>query len=134
MFKKLYKELQKELFAVHHKAHMARWAKDLETNKAKLAYEKFQLIKKRQPHAEVESKLKALESGKVEIPPLDNVKVRQMAGNEDDVHNLQNVVTYLKAHREYNELFERYHRVSSMTQEENVRKSANLVGLKVPEN
>lgn len=133
MFKKLYKELQKELVVAHRKSFSARWKKDLEKNKARLMYEKLQLIKARKPTAEVEAQLKALEAGKIEYPPLDTSAVRKLVDSEDDIQNLHNVVTYLKNQRVYNELLERYNPGLTLSQEENVRKTANMVGLAVPE-
>lgn len=134
MFKQLYKELQKELLISHKKAHSARWLKELEKNKAKLAYEKLHLIKSRKSTTDVELKLKTLESGKITYPPLRNDKVRELVDSEGDIRNLQNVVTYLKNQRVYNELLERYNPGLTMSQEDNVRKTANMVGLSVPEN
>lgn len=133
MFKKLYKELQKELVAAHRKSHSARWKKDLEKNKARLVYEKLQLIKARRPTTDVEAKIKTLEKGKIEYPPLETSTVRKLVDSENDIHNLQNVITYLKNQRVYNELLERYNPGLTMSQEDNVRKTANMVGLAVPE-
>lgn len=133
MFKKLYKELHKELITAQRKSHLARWTKDLEKNKARLMYTKLQLIKARKPTTEVEAEIKALESGKVEYPPLETSSVRELLDSGDDVSNLHNVVTYLRNQRVYNELLERYNPGLTMSQEDNVRKTANMVGLAVPE-
>lgn len=134
MFKTLYKELQKELLHTHKKAYAARWKKDLEKTKAKLTYDKLQLFRNKQSTAEVDRKLKELGSGKIDYPALKTEKVRELIDSEDDLHNLQNVVTYLKNQREYTELLERYNPGLTMSQEDNVRKTANKVGLSVPEN
>ncbi|EEQ41308.1 putative ATP synthase assembly factor [Clavispora lusitaniae] len=134
MIKKLVKDLQKELTVAHRKAFTARWQKDLDKNKARLTYEKLQLIRNRKPTAEVEAKLKALESGKIEFPPLKKHHLRELLEAEEDINNLNNVVTYLKNQRVYNELLERYNPGLTMSQSDNVRKTANMVGLSVPEN
>lgn len=134
MFKRLYKELHKELVVAHKKSHLARWTKDLEKNKARLMYSKLQLIKARKPTTDVEAQIKALELGKVDYPVLKTDAVRELLDSEDDVTNLHNVVTYLRNQREYNELLERYNPGLTMSQEDNVRKTANMVGLAVPEN
>ncbi|GEQ68347.1 hypothetical protein JCM33374_g2015 [Metschnikowia sp. JCM 33374] len=133
MLKTLYKELQKELLIAHKKVHTFHWKKDLDKNKARLAYEKMQLIRSRQPTDKIQAQLDALESGKIDIPPLDSHKVKTLLDSEDDVHNLQNVTAYLKNQRIYNELLERYNPGLTMSQEDNVRKTANRVGLSIPE-
>ncbi|OBA23185.1 hypothetical protein METBIDRAFT_38113 [Metschnikowia bicuspidata var. bicuspidata NRRL YB-4993] len=133
MFKALYKELQKELLTAHKKVHLHRWKKDFEKNKARLTYDKMQLIRSRQSAEKVQAQLDALESGKAEIPPLDSSKVRNLLDSKEDLHNLQNVTAYLKNQRVYNELLERYNPGLTMSQGDNVRKTANMVGLSIPE-
>lgn len=133
MFKQLYKELQRELLSAHTKVHTALWVKSLEKNKAKLAYEKLQHVKAGKPVEEVEQKLKALEANKPAIPPLEESKLLALSQDKDDIQGLQTVVSYLKAQREYNELLERYNPGLTMNQLDNVRKSANMVGLQIPE-
>lgn len=133
MFKSLYKELQKELLTAHKKVHTYRWKKDLDKNKARLTYDKMQLIRSRQSTEKVEAQLKALEAGRIDIPPLDESKIKNLLDSEDDLHNLRNVTAYLKNQRVYNELLERYNPGLTMTQEDNVRKTANMVGLSIPE-
>lgn len=134
MIKKLLKELQKELTVAHRKSFAASWKRDAEKTKARLSYEKLQLIRNRKPTNEVELQLKQLESGHIEYPPLDSSKARELVDSENDIKNLQNVVTYLKNQRVYNELLERYNPGLTMTQLDNIRRTANMVGLKVPEN
>lgn len=131
MLKRLTKELHQELLVAHKRLHELLWAKNLEKNKARLTYEKLQLIKARKPTTEVETKLKALESGKIEFPPLDESKANNFVSGDE--HHLANVVCFLKNQRVYNELLERYNPGLTMSQEDNVRKTANMVGLAVPE-
>ncbi|SGZ53383.1 CIC11C00000002615 [Sungouiella intermedia] len=133
MLKSLYKELQKELLVAHRKSYAVHWKKNLEKNKAKLMYTKLQLIKSRKPTGEVEAQIKALESGKIEYPPLKTEGVRELVDSDNDIANLKNVITYLRNQRVYNELLERYSPGLTMSQEDNVRKTANMVGLAVPE-
>ncbi|KAM9897284.1 hypothetical protein OXX80_008897 [Metschnikowia pulcherrima] len=133
MLKQVYKELQKELAIAHKKVHTFRWNKDLEKNKARLTYEKLQLIKSRKSTEKVQAELEKLEAGKIDIPPLDASKVKNLIDSEDDLHNLQNVTAYLKNQRVYNELLERYNPGLTMSQEDNVRKTAHRVGLSIPE-
>ncbi|KAJ8146820.1 hypothetical protein OY671_000111 [Metschnikowia pulcherrima] len=133
MLKQVYKELQKELTIAHKKVHTFRWNKDLEKNKARLTYEKLQLIKSRKSTEKVQAELEKLEAGKIDIPPLDASKVKNLIDSEGDLHNLQNVTAYLKNQRVYNELLERYNPGLTMSQEDNVRKTAHRVGLSIPE-
>lgn len=133
MFKRLYKELQKELVAAHKKAYAARWKKDSESNKARLVYTKLQLIKARKPYGEVEALIKALESEKLEYPPMKTDAARELIEQDEDTVNLQNVVTFLRNQRVYNDLLEKYNPGLTMSQEDNVRRTANMVGLSVPE-
>lgn len=134
MFNKLLKELQKELTVAHRKSFAATWKRDAEKTKARLAYEKIQLIRNRKSTTEVELQLKQLESGEIDYPPLSSTKASELIDSNHDVKNLQNVVTYLKNQRVYNELLERYNPGLTMTQLDNIRRTANMVGLKVPEN
>lgn len=133
MFKRLYKELHKELVAAHRKAYAARWKKDFESNKARLVYTKLQLIKARKPYGEVEALIKALENEKLEYPPMKTDASRELIEQDEDTVNLQNVVTFLRNQRVYNDLLERYNPGLTMSQEDNVRRTANMVGLSVPE-
>lgn len=134
MYQKLLKELQKELLVAHKNFHKIRWEKNFEKNKARLTYEKLQLIRSRKPTTAVEAQLKAMDKGEIDYPPMDEDKAEILVGSSQDVANLQNVLTFLKNQREYNELIERYNPGLRMSQEDNVRKSANRVGLTVPDN
>lgn len=133
MFKRLYKQLHKELVASHRKSYSDRWKHDLEKNRARLVYTKLQLIKSKRPYGEVEAQIKALGSGKIEYPPLKTDAARELIELDDDIANLENVVTFLRSQRVYNDLLERYNPGLTMSQEDNVRKTANMVGLAVPE-
>lgn len=134
MFNKLLKELQKELTVAHRKSFAANWKRGAEKSKARLSYEKIQLIRNSKPTDEVELQLKKLEAGEIDYPPLPDSKISGILDSQSDVRNLQNVVTYLKSQRVYNELLERYNPGLTMTQLDNIRRTANMVGLKVPEN
>lgn len=134
MLKNLLKELRKEVTFAQNKVHKHRWEQDLEKNKARLTYEKLQLIKARKPTTEVETKLKALEKGVITFPPVSSEKFQSILDSENDQSNVHNVVLFLKSQREYNELLERYNPGLRISQEDNVRKTARMVGLTVPEN
>lgn len=134
MLKAAYKELHKELLVSHRAVIKARWSKNIELSKARLAYEKIQAIRSRLPTTDIEAKLADLEAGRIRYPPIDTSRVRSLVGSGEDIEHLRNVVTYLKNQRIYNELLERYNPGLTMSQEDNVRKTANMVGLKVPDN
>lgn len=50
------------------------------------------------------------------------------------LRNLHNIGTFLRSQRVYSELVERYNPGLTMEQNENVRRTANRVGLGVPDN
>ncbi|PVH20906.1 hypothetical protein CXQ85_004418 [Candidozyma haemuli] len=107
---------------------------DYERQKARLTYEKFQLITKRKPYEEVNRKLATLEKNGCFADPLDASRAKELIRNSKDINNLGNVVRYLRSQRIYDELLGRYNPGLSMSQGENVQKTANMVGLQVPEN
>lgn len=132
--RKLLAELAAEVQLAKRKAFEVRWKRDLKENKARLAYEKIRCIKAKQPVNEIDRKLKKLEAGEIEYPDFPAGNLLMLAESENDTHNLKNLVTFLQNQRVYNELLERYNPGLTMTQEDNVRKTANMVGLSVPEN
>lgn len=134
MTKKLLSQLAAEVQLAKKRAFELRWKTDLKENKARLAYEKIRCIKAKQPVHEIDRKLKKLEAGEIEYPEFSAGNLLTLAETENDPRNLKNVVTFLQNQRIYNELLERYNPGLTMTQEDNVRKTANMVGLSVPEN
>lgn len=132
--KKLMLELLSEIQIAKKKAFEVRWKNDLKETRARLAYEKIHRIKSKQPYQDVELKLKKIDSGEIDYPEFPSGALAQMLEKESDVRNLKNVVTFLQNQRTYNELLERYNPGLTMNQEDNVRKTANMVGLAVPEN
>lgn len=133
MWKSLAKELQKELLYAHRRVHACRLSVNLEKRKVRLNYEKVQLIKSGKPYEHITKELQELEVKGIEIPSLDAKEVKHLIKKSDDMNNLKNVVNYLKSRRVYDELLERYNPGLTMSQQQNIQKSANMVGLKVPE-
>lgn len=142
-FKTLYKNLQKELFIIHKKLHKVQTLKDLEKQKALLQYQKLQLIRERKPTHHIEERLAKLDKGEVEVPPMDTTLLKKIVNESEleDGHfakiklsHLDNIAKFLNSQRTYIELIERYNPGLTMSQEDKVRRTANRVGLSVPEN
>lgn len=131
MSRTLLKELHAELLVAHRSSHLQRWAHDAERQKARLAYEKIQLVKARKPFDHIDRDMKAL-GGEPQIPELPELAALQLVDSHDPA-NLHLVVSHLRSQREYNELLHRFNPGLSMLQEDNVRKTANYVGLAVPQ-
>ncbi|ODV76908.1 uncharacterized protein CANTADRAFT_92477 [Suhomyces tanzawaensis NRRL Y-17324] len=138
-FKTLYKNLTKELLTIQNASGKIHAAKDLEKQQAMLQYKKLTLIKQGKDFKEVDAKLKQLASGEfedakvLEQSALLKLLVEGDQTSKADLNHMSNVVTFLKSQRTYTELIERYNPGLKMSQEENVRKTANRVGLSVPE-
>lgn len=130
--KKLALQLGAEIQLAKNKAFEAKWKTELKEKKARAAYEKLNRIKTKQLYDDVDLKIKNLNAGEIEYPDFGKARLVDLLEQSDDVHNLQNVVTFLQAQRTYNELIQRYNPSLTMTQEDNVRKTANMVGLSVP--
>lgn len=130
---KLLQQLAQEIQIAKKKTFQVQWNRQLKENKARLAYEKIQKIKLKQPFTEIDLKLKKLNAGEIDYPVFENGKLFSLLEEGKDVHNLENVVTFLQNQRIYNELLERYNPGLTMLQEDNVRKTANMVGLDVPQ-
>lgn len=138
-FKSHYKALAKELRQIARAAKVAEAAKDLERQKAVLGYKRLTALKQRQLTTAIDEEIKQLSSGKVPFK-FDNSLLKQLAQNPSKIsekHGLNhfaNIHTFLNSQRVYQELLERYNPGLTMTQEDNVLKSAAMVGLQVPKN
>lgn len=141
LFKQNYKQLAKELRTIARNTNLVRAAKEAEKQKAMLTYKKMTAIKARQPTAEIDQQLANLSTAKPQFR-FDNTLVKKLAVEEGEpaitekhrLNHLTNVHTFLNSQRVYTELLERYNPGLTMTQEDNVRKSAERVGLQVPKN
>lgn len=133
MWKKLTKELHHELKQAHKKVTASRQMLNYEKQKARLTYEKFRLITERKPFEDIDRQLANLAEGKASPEAIETSNLKKLFKSSNDTNNLKNVVHYLKNQRKYDELLTRYNPGLSGSQEENVRKSANRVGLQAPE-
>lgn len=131
-WKSLVKQLNQELRVAQRKVAACRESMDYEKRKARLAYEKFRLITERKPFHNIELELANLASGKTTSVPSANTRAKLLLKSSNDINNLKNVVHYLRSLRVYDELLERYNPGISMSQEDNIKKTANMVGLQVP--
>lgn len=138
-FNNLYKSLMKELRIVNKKTFEIHTVKNLENVKAKLQYQKFQLIKAKQPITAITKEIDHITSqSKLLIPPpIATAKVKKLLDQDTEtqkgLNNLSNVVNYFQSQRVYNVLLQRYNPGMNVDQADNVRKTANRVGLHIPE-
>ncbi|KAK6205189.1 uncharacterized protein RJT21DRAFT_117659 [Scheffersomyces amazonensis] len=147
-FKTLHQKLVNELKVIEHKSSVIHFNKNYEKQLTLLNYKKITHIKEQKPVDEIVQQIKTLESTKINgIPEPTDLKdtkllstlTKHIEQDNQDIHhkyklnNLGNVVTFLSSQREYTELLERYNPGLTMSQEDNVRKTAKRVGLEVPE-
>lgn len=140
-FKQIYKSLRQELLIIQNKSAKVHAERDLEKSKALLTYKKLTLLKQGKDISELDQKLKDLENGVVAESKslkdghilLELIKEPKSTPTPYQLNNLNNIVTFLNSQRVYTELLERYNPGLTMTQEDNVRKTANKVGLSVPQ-
>ncbi|WLF76766.1 hypothetical protein PVL30_000470 [Lodderomyces elongisporus] len=141
-FKQLYRKISQELLTYENK-NLALHSKQ-ETKKlhALYTYKKHLLQKQNQSTNEMDAKLKELAAnpeGKKntelkDLKLLNNIVDDKPGINSSyELNNLQNVATYLQNQREYFDLLVRYNPGLMMDQQENVNRTANRVGLEVPE-
>ncbi|CUM67128.1 uncharacterized protein PRCAT00004817001 [Priceomyces carsonii] len=140
-FRQLYRSLQRELAIINENTHTRNVAKDLERKTALLQYKRLQNSREGKSIQEVEKQLEQLNKNKPEVPSLDNTFIKEIVQEDSEselpyikLNNLSNITAFLRSQRTYTELLERYNPGLTMSQEENVRRTANRVGLFVPEN
>ncbi|RLV83573.1 hypothetical protein JA9_004751 [Meyerozyma sp. JA9] len=135
----LYRALRRELGVINRKSHEVHSAKELERVKARLQYQKIQLIRAKKPIAEIENEINSKLAAASRPPQVKTDVIRALIADTPaflprvQLQNLKNVGVFLKSQRTYNELIERYNPGLTMSQEDNVSKTANRVGLQVPE-
>lgn len=136
--RQLYKRIYKEFFIINRKSCEAQSKKELERQRAKLQYEKFQLIRAKKSTKHLDELLENLGEGVKKMPKVKSQELKGLVkeGQQDPVslRNLHNIGTFLRSQRVYSELVERYNPGLTMEQNENVRRTANRVGLGVPDN
>ncbi|RLV94580.1 hypothetical protein JA1_001674 [Spathaspora sp. JA1] len=138
--KQLTKSLFQELLIIQNKANQINAARDREKQIALLSYQKLNSINQGKDVRDIDSKLKDLKENASQVEHTDlhdsHILKEYTVEKQMSVHekqNLHNMVTFLNSQRVYIELLERYNPGLTMSQEDNVRKTANMVGLSVPE-
>ncbi|KAG5421146.1 hypothetical protein I9W82_000236 [Candida metapsilosis] len=154
-FKQLYRAISQELLAYETKTLAAQQQKENTKLTAYYTYLKSVAQRDGKPVDDLTSKLKSLKKAKLQqeqrittgassleeqspelkdLTTLHNIIDDKVGINNNyELNNLNNVATFLKNQREYFELLVRYNPGLLMDQQENVSKSANRVGLDVPE-
>ncbi|KAI5955502.1 hypothetical protein KGF57_003634 [Candida theae] len=152
-FKQLYRNIYQELLAYEAKTLAAQKQKENTKLTAYYSYLKSVAQRDGKPVDDINSKLESLKKSKLQESPsstssdvsnqpaelqdlstLHNIIGDKVGINSSyELNNLNNVATFLKNQREYFELLVRYNPGLLMDQQENVSKTANRVGLDVPE-
>lgn len=134
--KLLYEAVTKEMEIITQKSFETHKRVDGEKQKLLLAYKKLQLIKAGKsltPEAMLALvKLSELKKPPVDVKFLDFLIQKQEPLVSDKLH-LNDIGIFLSSQRQYQDLLERYNPGLNYNQSENVRKSAQRVGLEVPE-
>lgn len=137
----VYKNILKELRIITKQAHVIHEKSNLVKQKTKLEYEKLQRLKNNQS---VDDITKQIDSLTITSLPSNKFELKfkqifqQKLTETPDITGIQheqfhNIYRFLSSQRVYQELLERYNPGINMDAQENITKSANRVGLKVPE-
>ena len=153
-FKQLYRVISQELLAYENKTLAAQAQKENTKLTAYYTYLKSVAQRDGKSVDDLNSKLDSLkknklqtnkEGGGVSGAATENTELQDLTtlhniiddkigiNNNYELNNLNNVAIFLKNQREYFELLVSYNPGLLMDQQENVSKSANRVGLDVPE-
>ncbi|ODV96745.1 hypothetical protein PACTADRAFT_48561 [Pachysolen tannophilus NRRL Y-2460] len=138
--KLLAENLQKELHTLNQNSFKVH-QKDLQKkNEAMLAYKKLQLLRAgktldnetasvlAKKYSTTELKLPA-----VDMSFVDHIVEKKGAHNRLDHHHLDTMIVFLSSQRVYHELLERYNPGLTASKDNHVKKTANRVGLEIPE-
>lgn len=125
-YKELTRNLTKELNAIHTKSSTIHNKNELAKQEMLLKY-KNKLNQKLVP---VESKLAT--PSEIDPQVVKNLTDVNHINDTYKLHHIKNTLTFLSSQREYQELLERYNPGLTMTPDENLSRSANRVGLKLP--
>lgn len=133
--KTLIKNLQTELSIINEATVKTHLSKELTKQLAILEYKKLQLIKLNKPVEEISEEISNLSSNLKVKPPKINEDLHEKLVNTEspNLNQLSNIINYLKSQRIYTELVERYNPGLAMDQEDKIRRTANRVGLSIPE-
>lgn len=136
----IYKNIIKELRIISAKSHALRVQADLAKQKAILEYRKLQLIKERKSVEHVNHQLENLTSTSKPPTKFEHLfkqlfkesQAKTPTPNKIQAQHFKNIHDFLNSQRTYQELIERYNPGLTMDQGQKVEKTANRVGLKVP--
>ncbi|ODV87938.1 hypothetical protein CANARDRAFT_26113 [[Candida] arabinofermentans NRRL YB-2248] len=137
--KKIFKNLVSQLTEISTKTFEKHAQDAIKKQKALVQYKRMQYMKSGKtlsPEEDAELVKSVGEQLKVTAPQIETRLLEQL--NRDDLNkveheHLTNIITFLKSQQEYIELLERYNPGLVMKQDDNVRKSARMVGLELPE-
>ncbi|KAK6463822.1 hypothetical protein DFJ63DRAFT_138175 [Scheffersomyces coipomensis] len=149
-FKTLHHALKQELSIIEHKSSIVHFQKTFEKQITLLNYNRINALKESNQSKvqDIDEKITQLQKTKQDI---DNANVEEVKPelkdesllhelthdiNHDDkykLNHLSNISNFLSSQRVYNELLERYNPGLTMNQEDKVKRTANHVGLQVPE-
>ncbi|KAI5968765.1 hypothetical protein CANMA_002201 [Candida margitis] len=152
-FKQIYRAISQELLAYENKTLAAQAQKDNTKLTTYYSYLKSVAQRDGKPVDDINAKLESLKQAQLkqveegqggalnqertelqDLTTLHNIIDDKIGINTNyELNNLNNVATYLRNQREYFDLLVRYNPGLLMDQQENVSKSANRVGLDVPE-
>lgn len=139
-YKTISRGLYLELLILQNKATEVHTTKDDEKQKTLLKYKRINLLKQNGDVSsldlklkDLEEKVKAVDATKLKDETLYGVVVGEETKDLNKLNFLKNVGDFLTAQRVYTELLERYNPGLTLRQDDNVRLSANRVGLQLPE-
>lgn len=135
-FKNLYEQL-----LINTKAAVKK--QNAQTIKKKIAllnYQRLNAIKSKdaeklkQINEDLKKTNQETEDPQVEVDPVLLEGLKPSKETPKNIKHVQDVANFLSYQRTYQELIKRYNPGLTMTQEDNVRKTAHRVGLEIPDN
>ncbi|CCH43654.1 hypothetical protein BN7_3207 [Wickerhamomyces ciferrii] len=133
-----YKNLHNQLLINTKQAVKKQNAQSLKKTLALLNYQRLNAIKSKdadkliQINNDIKQANKDTEDPVVSVDPLLIEKLK-LSETDKNIKHIQDIANFLSYQRTYQELIERYNPGLTMTQEDKVRKTANRVGLDLPE-
>ena len=132
--KSVYKQILKELRIIQRQSHKVHEEANIARLKTLLEYRKLELLKHNKPINDIQAQIDGLSTTEPKYKFVPIFKELFKEFDEDSrikSQNLDNVYKFLNSQRNYDELLKRYN--PGINASENIEKSANRVGLKVPQ-
>lgn len=132
--KSVYKQILKELRIIQRQSHKVHEEANIVRLKTLLEYRKLELLKHNKPINDIQAQIDGLSTTEPKYKFVPIFKELFKEFDEDSrikSQNLDNVYKFLNSQRTYDELLKRYN--PGINASENIEKSANRVGLKVPQ-